>query len=668
MSNPDPTPDRDLRSARPQPGPSADGDTNVLRHYVAVLRRRYQWVLLGLAVGLLGGFVSTLFVHVHHDSTNYYKATNTLLAPTADNSGGDTPASTNLQQAAFLLRSAAVTDEVAKQLDVSTDVVNNQLAASARSDVQAVDVTAISTDPNQAVRMANVAAAALNEYVLAENQQQYHDEITAAKDKVTGLQDQQSQLEASLTAKGANPDLINAQIESVVNQYRVEYDQYQGLLTAGEPTVGMSTLQSATPVQINSHAYQYRLSLNVNSRGQLNAATQVPPTFNETDLSSAPPVSKKLRILIGATAGLVMGVITAFLVEAWDDRLRRRDRVETITGFPVIAEIPKLTRQQARDHSIPAVDAGGSRAAERYRAARTAILFGLDHVERPGPDGTGAPLAPVVMVTSPNPGEGKTTTVASLAAVLGDNGLRTLVIDCDFRKPAVSRYLAPSLNLLEPGMPVPTRLDGVSFLAAPRSVEGPADAVTRLRQAVADFRSQFDLVLLDTPPMLTTNDASDLLGVADAVVLVLRAGQTRTGPAQRVSIVLSRFRAEVLGVVFNGCEDAEMESYYGYADSYAYGYLEPTRPVDRSAVETDAPVPSPSTSPQPMSSPAGPAGSAAPGRDATSAPLPTRNGRTAAAPVVAPPAPGVVSPAPNPSEGGAPASPTTPTTPPAADH
>ncbi len=201
----------------------------------------------------------------------------------------------------------------------------------------------------------------------------------------------------------------------------------------------MSTAAPATPVQISGRAYQYRLSQNINSRGQINGVTPAAPTFDETDLSSAPPVSKKLRVLIGAAAGLIMGVATAFLVEAWDDRLRRRDRVETITGFPVIAEIPKLTRQQARDHSIPAVDAAGSRAAERYRAARTAILFGLDHVGRSdrGP-ATGPALAPVVMVTSPNPGEGKTTTVASLAAVLGDNGLRTLVIDCDFRKPAVA--------------------------------------------------------------------------------------------------------------------------------------------------------------------------------------------------------------------------------------
>ncbi len=637
MSIPDPTPDRDQRPARPQPGPTADGDPNVLRHYVGVLRRRYYWIVLGLVVGLVGGFVSTLFVHVSHDPVSYYKATNTLLAPTSNSSAGDNSSQINLQQAAFLLRSAAVTNEVAKKLDVTADVVNNQLAASPRSDVQAVDVTAISTDPKKAVQMANVAATALNEYVLSETRTQYTQDVGTAKKKVDDLQSQQSALEASLTEKGANPDLINAQIESTVNQYRVEYDQYQALLTAGFPTAGMSTAAPATPVQISGRAYQYRLSQNINSRGAINGVAAAPPTFDETDLSTAPPVSKKLRLAIGATAGLVMGVATAFLVEAWDDRLRRRDRVEAITGFPVIAEIPKLTRQQARDHSIPAVDAPGSRAAERYRAARTAILFGLDHVSRPDDDqGTGRVFAPVVMVTSPNPGEGKTTTVASLAAVLGDNGLRTLVIDCDFRKPAVSRYLAPSLNLVEPGLPVPTRLEGVSFLAAPRSIDSPADAVTRLRQAVAEFRSQFDLLLLDTPPMLTTNDASDLLGVADAVVMVLRAGQTRTGPAQRASIVLNRFRAEVLGVVFNGCEDSEMDSYYGYGDSYGYGYLDASRtPVERPG----APTP-PSTAPPAPPLAARNGRATTPVADASAPTTPVTGAPTTPTPPAAPPSSG----------------------------
>ena len=110
----------------------------------------------------------------------------------------------------------------------------------------------------------------------------------------------------------------------------------------------------------------------------------------------------------------------------------------------------------------------------------------------------------------------------------------------------------------------------MSFIAAPRNVDTPADAVYRLRRSIAQWQDQFDIVLLDTPPMLTTNDATDLLAAADAVVLVLRAGQTRTGPAERVANVLTRFRADVLGIILNGCDNADMDPYYAYG--YGYGY------------------------------------------------------------------------------------------------
>jgi Mrp family chromosome partitioning ATPase/capsular polysaccharide biosynthesis protein len=551
----------------------ADDETNVLRHYVGVVRRRYWWILLGLAVGLVGGYVSTLFVHAKVDPNKYYKATTTLIAPTSTNTSGATTSPVNVQTVAFLITSAQVTDKVANQLHLPTSTVTSLLTAIGRSDVNAVDVTAISTDPDKAVALSTAGATALNQYVVAANQLQFNQQRDDIEKQLDTLKRQQSTLEGQLGQPGASKDLINAELDSVVNQYRLVYENFQTLATNGVPNAQLSVEQAATPVQINSRSYNYRLSQNENARGQVSITPVTTPTFNETDLSTAPPVSKKLRLAIGAAAGLVMGTATAFLVEAWDDRIRRRERVEALTGFPVIAEVPKLTREQARDHAIPAIDAPGSRAAERYRAARTAILFSLGQVVKLAP-GAGE-VAPVVMVTSPNPGEGKTTTVASLAAVFGDNGMRTLVIDGDFRKPAVASYLAPSLNLVDPDQPVETRLHGVSFLAAPRDVESPADAVTRLRKAVVTLREQYDIVLLDTPPMLTTNDASDLLASADAVVLVLRAGQTRSGPAQRVAVVLNRFRTEVLGVVLNGCDDSEMDSYYGYG----YGYGEPTGPA-----------------------------------------------------------------------------------------
>ena len=361
------------------------------------------------------------------------------------------------------------------------------------------------------------------------------------------------------------------------------YTQIQTLGPATQ-SFAMSVLQPASPIQINSRGYSYRLNQNLNSRGQVPGTVQTTaPDFSETDFGTHATIGKTTRIALGGAAGLVLGTISAFLVEAWDDRIRRRDRVEELTGLPVLAEIPRLSREQIRTHAVPVADSPTGRAAERYRAARTSVLFALQAFDTQAqrhdfgdasPTGVAAAeaaeRAPVIMVTSPSPSEGKSTSVASLAAAFADNGLRTLVVDGDFRRPAVARDLSPVPNLVDPERPTSTRIDGVSFIAAPRGVDTPTDAVYRLRRSIAQWQDQFDVVLLDTPPMLTTNDATDLLAAADAVVLVLRAGQTRTGPAERVASVLSRFRADVLGIVLNGCDNADMDPYYAYG--YGYGY------------------------------------------------------------------------------------------------
>jgi Mrp family chromosome partitioning ATPase len=231
---------------------------------------------------------------------------------------------------------------------------------------------------------------------------------------------------------------------------------------------------------------------------------------------------------------------------------------------------------------------------------RTAVLFALhEHLGTqprsadPGLTWSGV-QAPVLMVTSPNPGEGKTTTAANLAAVFADGGMRTLVIDCDYRKPAIARYLAPR-PAADEGPLSDTRIDGVLFAPAPRGTGSPGEAVSLLRETIAQWRGSVDMVLLDTPPMLTTNDASDLLAAADAVVLVLRSGQTRSGHAERVSNVLARYRADTLGIVLNSCDDADIDAYYGYYKGYVDD--EPAEPKRNGAAV--APVPDRPSMPSP---------------------------------------------------------------------
>ena len=265
--------------------------------------------------------------------------------------------------------------------------------------------------------------------------------------------------------------------------------------------------------------------------------------FSETDLSGGVTTSKRVRVMIGTTTGFVLGIITAFIVEAWDDRLRRRQRTEAVTGLPVIAEVPLLPKDQRRGpNDVVVVDAPASRPAERYRSTRSAILFLLNRqsvVERRVGRGHRSPTgAPVVMVTSPSPGEGKTTTVANLAAALGDSDVRTLVIDCDYHNPKIANRLDPSSTPTSSAARHAPASPTCGSSPLPRRTDVRPRYSTIIRDTIRRWRSEFEVVVLDTPPMLTTNDAIDLLGSTDGVVLVLRAGQTRTGPASRASEVL----------------------------------------------------------------------------------------------------------------------------------
>lgn len=558
--------------------PGSGHQQNALRHYASVIRRRWIWVALGVVVGLAAGFASTLLIKEERDPTRYFKATNTLIVNGFDaSSSGYSP---NLQQAAYLIRHADVIDEVSNQLSVDARVVNNQLGAVARSDVLAIDVTAISTDPAQAVALADTGAQVLNAYIANDSAQNYTAAQQSLTDELDLLKVRRGELEQEV-AQDPDNTAARAELETVNAQINAKTQELAELGDQAKVVGALSTLQTASPIEINGGAYAKRYNANVNARGGADGTAGSTSTEgnanSETNLSSGPPVSKPLRIAIGGVAGLVMGLITAFLVEAWDDRVRRRDRVEALTGMSVIAEVPKLSAAQRKTTDVAVTDSPRSNAAERYRSVKTAVLFALhehyggDALE-PRPGEWSGRSTPVVMFGSPNPSEGKTTTVANVAAVFGASGMRTLVIDCDYHKPNIANYLAPLPDLDHPDNPSVTRLDGVWFLPAPRGGNSAA-SVEEIRRRIAKWRNHFDIVLLDTPPILSTNDATDLIPVADTVVLVVRAGQSRSGPVERVATVLARYRADVLGVVFNGVDAADMEAYYGYY----YGYNDETR-------------------------------------------------------------------------------------------
>ncbi len=347
---------------------------------------------------------------------------------------------------------------------------------------------------------------------------------------------------------------------------------------------GSRALQKAESIPIDKSEYDARLSLGATSRNNLSGDSSSSNSSTQDQIvtsssSSSPSTVPSPRGVLGAFLGFLLGIGLAFVTERLDSRIRTRAEAEEAFALPVLAEVPQIKKSQQRDNEIVASTAPLSRFAEAYRAIRSSLLFtrAAMAAEEQGTtlkSGNGAALGGtlfepehdeplVVMVTSSSPSEGKTTTTANLAAVFAEAGSSVLVVNCDFRRPTIHRYFGvPD----EPRRVHETNIPGVKIvtnvLTDPAS--NPAQVVAAQRQVVAAARGRFDVILLDTAPILTANDAVELVVSADILVLVARMGVTKTDAAQRSIELLNRLDVAIAGVVLVGAAAASNDYYYYY--------------------------------------------------------------------------------------------------------
>ncbi|HEX5585856.1 MAG TPA: hypothetical protein VFZ17_00975, partial [Acidimicrobiia bacterium] len=286
------------------------------------------------------------------------------------------------------------------------------------------------------------------------------------------------------------------------------------------------------------------------------------------------PVS---RGVLGGILGLFAGFGLALLAERLDRRIRTRQAAEEAFRLPVLAEVPKLDSKEQGAFGIAAHDAPMSAAAEAFRAIRSALLFqhavGTAATSANGDGGSGARVAPsfeaeptgpiIVMVASASPREGKTTTAANLAAVFAETGSSVLVVNCDFRRPMIHRYLGVQDI---PRRVIATRIPGVkavtNVLDDPDA--NPARVLAEQRRLINAARGQFDVMILDTAPLLSANDAIELVGGADLVLMVARADQSTIHEAGLSIEMLERVHAPIAGLVLMGTTDSPNSYYNSY--------------------------------------------------------------------------------------------------------
>ena len=286
-----------------------------------------------------------------------------------------------------------------------------------------------------------------------------------------------------------------------------------------------------------------------------------------------------INLALGAAAGLIFGIGIAFALELMDTSVKSLEDVERYLQVPVLAVVP-------RDVGVLHQQAGASPDAEAYRILRTNIEF-----NRKNPDDN------AITVVSGGAGEGKSTTMVNLSYICAQGGYSTLMIDADLRRPrlhtffdinntvGLTNYLTTDLLLEDVILQTP--VDNLFFM--PSGIL-PADAAgilnsRRMSEMIQDVKERFDIVLIDSPPILGVSDASVLASEVDLTMIVVQHRKLPRNMLMRVKQAVENVGGTVLGVVLNNV-DVRSDSQYQYYTSY-YTYYAPSE-VDRASTSLNA--------------------------------------------------------------------------------
>jgi len=311
----------------------------------------------------------------------------------------------------------------------------------------------------------------------------------------------------------------------------------------------------------------------------------------DTALPSTVPVRPKklLNLTIGLMVGLLLGITLAFVQEGLDHSIKTAEDVERLLDLPSLAIIPAADSGGSRQYPLlrsrnPTSTKNGSvglavlkqpasALAESYRTLRTSILFST------------APLPPqTLLVTSSQPGEGKTCTSINLSLTLAQRGgRRVLLVDADLRKPEIARTLGlanekglsgilTGANSLDEALQQTGTVSNLWVLPAGPHPPNPAELLSSssMQGVLALLERRFEHIVVDSPPLLMVTDATILSTLVDGVILVVESGVTSRRALGRAYRTIKIAGGRVLGAVLNKVNFRQT----GYDYGYYRGYLE----------------------------------------------------------------------------------------------
>ena len=344
------------------------------------------------------------------------------------------------------------------------------------------------------------------------------------------------------------------------------------------------------------------------------ASTMIPSNVAIIDpggLPLKPHIPRPLLYLaVAGFLGLLVGVVLAFVVEHLDDSIKSTDDLERFCGLPAVGVVPLLSTNAA-DHSSAVLQKvkdwllkllswkkNGQRvlvadAAESpnpdlmvYQAPSNPLAEALRHAQASIMLSVSGGPPRVLVVTSPNPSEGKSMISSNLAIAFALNGKNTVIIDCDLRKPrdhkvfnlpaspGITNYLSGTATLDD--ILQPTHIPGLTLIAAGPRAPSPANLLHSdvFKALLQELRQRFQQVIIDTPPIVGFVDARLVAALADGVVLVTRQGATHRKAGRLAQQLLSQIHVPILGAILNGVSfggsrySSYYNNYYKYYSKY----------------------------------------------------------------------------------------------------
>lgn len=528
-------------------------DASPLRGIVRVVSR-WRWIVLSaLLVALLAGVGYTLVQGERHLATAQVLLSDDAERLVADVTGVEARPSSNPEREsatqAVLARTPGVVNRVlerpaAEGVSASQILANSSVSGSV--DTSILSFTYTSSNPEQARRLATEYA---RQYTVFRRSL----DTAAVRNARLAVDERLAELEAAGETQGEGTQGAQG------GQDREAI--FASLVDSQQQLATIEALQSSNTSLVQPAA----------------RSSQVQP--------------RPLRnVAIGLLVGLVIGVGGAFLREALDMRFRTANDIARALGVPIVGNLPEPARQLREEDRLVMLDQPHSPAAEAFRMLRTNLEFvAVDRGVR------------TLLVTSASESEGKSTTSANLALAAARAGRRVALVELDLRRPYLARFFpvkgargltdvvlgSASLDealfpvVVAPAEPVggegaiasenghvPTEGNNVFILLAGTLPPNPGElagspAVRRVLEALVE---RFDLVVIDSPPMLAVGDAMSISAGVDSILVVARLDRARRPAITELRRLLESSPAPTLGVAITGVTAGD-----GYYDSYAYG-------------------------------------------------------------------------------------------------